>query len=215
MESPVVKRALISVSNKLGVIDFARGLAAAGIEIVSTGGTKRHLTESGLNVTDISKYTQFPEMMDGRVKTLHPKVFAGILCRHNLPSDMSVIAEHGILPFELIVVNLYPFAATIARPGVTMADAVEQIDIGGPSLIRAAAKNSDFVTVVCDPMQYSQVLAEVSEAGSTKLETRKQLMATAFRHTAQYDTTIADYFSNSGRTERFPQTLACRAQEET
>ena len=120
MESPKVKRALISVSNKLGIVDFARGLVDAGIEIVSTGGTRRHLNESGIDVTEISQYTQFPEMMDGRVKTLHPKVFAGILCRHHLESDMTTIAEHGILPFELVVINLYPFAATISRPGVTV-----------------------------------------------------------------------------------------------
>ena len=207
MESPTVKRALISVSNKLGIADFARGLADAGIEIVSTGGTKRHLDESGIKVTEVSQYTQFPEMLDGRVKTLHPKVFAGILCRHDLPDDMSTIAEHGILPFELVVINLYPFAATIARPGVTMDEAVEQIDIGGPSLIRAAAKNSNFVTVVCESTQYSKVLTEISQNGCTELATRKELMAAAFRHTAEYDNTIADYFSNSGRPERFPKTL--------
>ena len=207
MDSPTVKRALISVSNKLGIADFARGLADAGIEIVSTGGTRRHLQESGIEVTEVSEYTQFPEMLDGRVKTLHPKVFAGILCRHDLPDDMSTIEQHGIQPFELVVINLYPFAATIARPGVTMDEAVEQIDIGGPSLIRAAAKNSDFVTVVCDSTQYSKVLSEISRDGCTQRDTRKDLMADAFRHTAEYDNTIADYFSNSGHTERFPKTL--------
>ena len=207
MDSPVIKRALISVSDKSGVADFARELADAGIEIVSTGGTKRHLDESGIKVTEISEYTQFPEMMDGRVKTLHPKVFAGILCRHNLPTDMTSIAEHGILPFELVVVNLYPFAQTIARAGVTMEQAVEQIDIGGPSLIRAAAKNSDFATVVCDPQQYDNVLSEISKNGCTELQTRKTLMAAAFQHTARYDATIAEYFSNSQTSDRFPQTL--------
>ena len=207
MESPPIKRALISVSDKLGVADFARGLADAGIEIVSTGGTKRHLDEAGIQVTEISEYTRFPEMMDGRVKTLHPKVFAGILCRHNLPADMTAIAEHGILPFELVVVNLYPFASTIARPGVTMDQAIEQIDIGGPSLIRAAAKNSDFTTIVCDSNRYSDILTEISQNGCTELQTRKALMAVAFKHTAQYDNTIADYFSKSQSSDRFPQTL--------
>ena len=207
MESPVIQRALISVSNKLGIVDFARGLIDAGIEIVSTGGTRRHLTESGIRVTDVSDYTQFPEMMDGRVKTLHPKIFAGILCRHNRESDMTVIAEHGILPFELVVINLYPFATTITKPGVTIDEAVDQIDIGGPGLIRAAAKNSDFVSVVCAPVQYAQVLEEVTESRCTTLETRKELMADAFRHTADYDNTIADYFANAGKKERFPSTL--------
>ncbi len=206
-ESPTIKRALISVSNKLGLVDFARGLYETGVQIFSTGGTRRHLLESGITVTEVSEYTQFPEMLDGRVKTLHPRIFAGILCRHDLDSDMQTIALHGILPFELVVVNLYPFAATMARPDTTMADAIEQIDIGGPSLLRAAAKNSKFVTVVCDPLQYAEVLEQIAQHGATTLATRQQLMASAFQHTADYDSTIADYFASSASMERFPSTL--------
>ena len=155
-----VKHAIISVSDKLGLADFARGLADLGVEIYSTGGTRRHLETSGLTIQDISTYTGFPEMMDGRLKTLHPKVFGGILCRHDRPDDMQGIAEHGIVPFELVVVNLYPFEATIARAGVTPEEAIEQIDIGGPSLVRAAAKNHAFVAIVTSPEQYSAVLQD-------------------------------------------------------
>ncbi len=207
MDSPTIKRALISVSNKLGIVDFARGLVDQGVEIYSTGGTRRHLEDSGVTVIDVAKYTQFPEMMDGRVKTLHPKIFAGILCRHNLESDQASLTEHDILTFELVVVNLYPFAATIARPNILQHEAIEQIDIGGPSLIRAAAKNSDFVTVVSDPSQYSAVLDEIKTDGSTTNGTRRQLMAQAFQHTASYDKTISEYFSGQNEGENFPGTL--------
>ena len=207
MESPKIRRALISVSDKSGVTEFAQGLAAAGIEIVSTGGTKKHLLEAGIAVTDVTDYTQFPEMMDGRVKTLHPKIFAGVLCRHDLDSDMSTIDEHGILPFELVVVNLYPFAETIARPETTKEQAIEQIDIGGPSLIRAAAKNSRFVTVVCESEQYSKVLQEIQQSGATTIETRAELMAAAFNHTANYDCMISEYFAKLHTNQRFPSTL--------
>jgi phosphoribosylaminoimidazolecarboxamide formyltransferase/IMP cyclohydrolase len=207
MDSPKIKRALISVSNKLGIVDFAQGLVRQGIEIFSTGGTRRHLDASGVSVTDVAEYTQFPEMMDGRVKTLHPKIFAGILCRHNLSTDMEAIEEHGIRPFELVVVNLYPFAATIARPNILQHEAIEQIDIGGPSLIRAAAKNSDFVTVVSQPSQYNSVLDEVNAAGSTTHRLRSQLMVQAFQHTADYDMTISEYFSGQNEGETFPSTL--------
>lgn len=206
MDSPQIKRALISVSNKLGVVDFARGLVDAGVEIYSTGGTRRHLEQAGIEVIDVSEYTQFPEMMDGRVKTLHPKIFAGILCRHNLEKDQLALTEHEIKTFELVVVNLYPFAATISRPNVLPQEAIEQIDIGGPSLIRAAAKNSDFVTIVCSPEQYSLVLDEVGENGTTTTGTRTKLMAHAFQHTANYDKTIAEYFSVQTEGETFPTT---------
>lgn len=206
MDSPRIKRALISVSNKLGVVDFAKGLAEAGVEIYSTGGTRKHLEASGVIVKDISEYTQFPEMMDGRVKTLHPKIFAGILCRHNLEADQLAMTEHQIQSFELVVVNLYPFAATIARPNILPQQAIEQIDIGGPSLIRAAAKNSDFVTVVCSPEQYSCVLEDIATEGTTSSYTRKKLMAHAFQHTANYDKTIAEYFSVQTEGETFPTT---------
>ena len=198
MESPTIKRALISVSDKAGIVELAKTLAAGGVEIVSTGGTRRHLENEGVAVTDVADYTQFPEMMDGRVKTLHPKIFAGVLCRHDLSSDMDVSSEHGIVPFELVVVNLYPFAQTIAKPETTQSEAVEQIDIGGPSLIRAAAKNHQFVTVACDPAQYESLVQEFKESQCTSLQTRQKFMADAFAHTAEYDTTIAEYFSSMG-----------------
>jgi phosphoribosylaminoimidazolecarboxamide formyltransferase/IMP cyclohydrolase len=209
MNSPKIKRALISVSDKLGLADFARGLAAAGVEIYSTGGTRRHLEDEGLAVRDIAQYTGFPEMMDGRLKTLHPKIFGGILCRHDRPDDMAAMAEHGIETFELVVVNLYPFAATIAREGVTAVEAVEQIDIGGPSLVRAAAKNHAFVTIATHPEQYSAVLDEVTQYGGTSIELRRRLMAEAFAHTAAYDRVIADYFAGQlgGGGGEFPATL--------
>ncbi|MDA1054813.1 MAG: bifunctional phosphoribosylaminoimidazolecarboxamide formyltransferase/IMP cyclohydrolase [Planctomycetota bacterium] len=202
MDSPTVRRALISVSEKLGLADFAHGLTSAGVEIYSTGGTRRHLDSQGIRVLDVTAYTGFPEMMDGRLKTLHPKVFGGILCRHDRPDDMEAIDEHDIVPFELIVVNLYPFEATIARPGVTMAEAIEQIDIGGPSLVRAAAKNHKFVSIATHPEQYSAILEEVSKDGCTSLGLRQRLAAEAFARTAAYDRAIADYFC--GETNQGP-----------
>ena len=208
MESPKINRALISVSNKLGLVDFAKGLVDAGVEIYSTGGTRRHLEANGIAVVDVASYTGFPEMMDGRVKTLHPKIFAGILARRNLPADLQSLEQHQIHPFELVVVNLYPFEMTIARPNVLQDEAIEQIDIGGPSLVRAAAKNSEFVTVVTDPEQYWSVLEQVTSEGRTTLQMRRQLMAKAFQHTAAYDTTIARYFSGELEGESFPATLS-------
>lgn len=207
MESPRIKRALISVSNKMGLTDFARGLIDAGIALYSTGGTRRHLENSNIPVTDVATYTGFPEMMDGRVKTLHPKIFAGILARRNNDSDLAALQEHEIETFDLVVVNLYPFAATIARPNVLIREAVEQIDIGGPSLVRAAAKNSDFVTVVTDPEQYWSVLDEIQTEGKTTARLRHELMAKAFLHTADYDKTISEYFSGQTEGEVFPATL--------
>ena len=147
MPSPRVKRALISVSDKLGLAGFARGLVEAGVEIYSTGGTRAHLESEEIPVTDVSAYTGFPEMMDGRLKTLHPMVHGGILCRHDNPSDMDALDEHGIKTFELVVVNLYPFEQTVAREGVTEDEAIEKIDIGGPTMVRAAAKNHAFTTI--------------------------------------------------------------------
>ena len=207
MESPKIKRALISVSNKMGLTDFARGLVEAGIELYSTGGTRRHLESSNIPVTDVASYTGFPEMMDGRVKTLHPKIFAGILARRNNESDVEALEEHEIATFDLVVVNLYPFAATIAKPNVLIHEAIEQIDIGGPSLVRAAAKNSDFVTVVTDPEQYWSVLQEIQAEGKTTARLRTELMAKAFEHTADYDKTISEYFSRQTEGEKFPTTL--------
>ena len=210
MDSSRIERALISVSNKIGIVEFARGLVEAGVEIYSTGGTRRHLEEAGITVVDVAQYTGFPEMMDGRVKTLHPRIFAGILCRHNNPADMAALEEHAIKAFGLIVVNLYPFAQTIARPNVTMHEAIEQIDIGGPSMIRAAAKNSDYVSIVCSPQQYAQVLEEIKSSGATTHGLRKHLMAQAFQHTAEYDNTISEYFSGQTEGENFPSTMQLR-----
>lgn len=214
MDSPRINRALISVSDKSGLAAFARSLATAGVEIYSTGGTRKHLESQGLAVCDVSEYTGFPEMMHGRLKTLHPKVFGGILCRYDHPDDMEAIAAHGILTFELVVVNLYPFAATIARPGVTMAEAIEQIDIGGPSLVRAAAKNHAFTSIVTDPGQYGAVLEEMENGGATTLGLRRKLAAEAFAHTAAYDRAIADYFAGQTVEGIFPgtMTLALRRQ---
>ncbi|MCX7427633.1 MAG: bifunctional phosphoribosylaminoimidazolecarboxamide formyltransferase/IMP cyclohydrolase [Planctomycetia bacterium] len=208
MASPPVKRALISVSDKTGLGPFAQGLAAAGVEIYSTGGTRKHLESQGITVRDVSEYTGFPEMMDGRLKTLHPKVFGGILCRHDNPSDLAALAEHGIVTFELVVVNLYPFEATVAREGVTMAEAIEKIDIGGPSLVRAAAKNHAFTTIATDASQYPAILDEIKAHGATGLELRERLAGEAFAHTAKYDRAIAAYFAGQTAEDGFPGTLA-------
>lgn len=196
MLNPPVKNALISVSDKAGLAEFARGLVAAGVTIYSTGGTRKFLQDQGIPAVEVSAYTGFPEMMDGRLKTLHPKIFGGILVRHDRPSDLTSIAEHGIETFELVVVNLYPFAATIAREGVTWEQAIEQIDIGGPSLVRAAGKNHAFTSIATCAEQYPGILAEIQNGGCTTLETRKRLAAEAFAHTAAYDRTIADYFAS-------------------
>jgi phosphoribosylaminoimidazolecarboxamide formyltransferase/IMP cyclohydrolase len=195
MTSPTIERALISVSHKEGLAEFARGLATAGVELYSTGGTRRFLEEHGLRVVDVASYTGFPEMLDGRVKTLHPKIHGGILCRHDHAEDIDALKRHGIKTFELVVVNLYPFEATIARAGVSDAEAIEQIDIGGPSLVRAAAKNHAFVAVVTGPNQYTEVLAQISAEKKTTFELRRRLAGAAFEQTAHYDRAIADYFA--------------------
>ncbi len=207
MQSPPIRRAIISVSDKTGIVEFARGLVAAGVEIYSTGGTRKALEAEGIPVHDISQYTGFPEMMDGRLKTLHPKVFGGILCRHDHPDDMKALQEHGILTFELVVVNLYPFEATVARPDVSRAEAIEKIDIGGPSLVRAAAKNYLFTTIATHPSQYQVILEEIQANGRTSLALRERLAAEAFAHTAQYDRVIADYFAGQTAEAGFPGTL--------
>ncbi|MHB8970733.1 MAG: bifunctional phosphoribosylaminoimidazolecarboxamide formyltransferase/IMP cyclohydrolase [Pirellulaceae bacterium] len=207
MDSPPIKRALISVSDKQGLVEFARALTNAGVAIYSTGGTARSLQEAGLTVQEVSAYTGFPEMMDGRLKTLHPKVFGGILCRRNRDDDMTAMSEHGIVPFELVVVNLYPFAATIQRAGVTLEEAIEQIDIGGPSLVRAAAKNHAFVAIATHPGQYAAILAELEQHGATSLELRRRLAGDAFAHTAAYDRAIADYFATQDTGTHFPASI--------
>jgi len=206
MQSPPIKRALVSVSDKTGLTDFCRALAEAGVEIFSTGGTRRHLEEAGLAVRDVADYTGFPEMMDGRVKTLHPKVHGGLLCRHDHAEDMASAAKHDIATFELVVVNLYPFEQTIAREGVTVPEAIEQIDIGGPSMVRSAAKNHAFVTIVTDPHHYDAVIEEIRGAGCTSDNTRRRLAGEAFARTSEYDTSIAGYFARirEGEVEATP-----------
>ena len=209
-----VRRALLSVSDKTGLTELARGLIAHGVELYSTGGTRRHLEQEEIVVQDIAQYTGFPEMMDGRVKTLHPKVFAGILCRHDRTDDMEALAEHSICSFELVVVNLYPFQETIARADVTRGEAIEQIDIGGPSLVRAAAKNHAFVAILTDPGQYSAVLDEVEKDGGTSLPLREQLAADAFSSTAEYDRAIADYFTEETEETQFPERMTLQLQRQ-
>ena len=207
MDSPRIQRALISVSDKLGLADFARGLVAAGVEVFSTGGTRKHLDSEGIAVRDVSEYSGFPEMMDGRLKTLHPKVHGGILCRHDNPEDMKSLAEHGILTFELVVVNLYPFEATVARKGVTQEEVIEQIDIGGPTLVRAAAKNHAFTTIATHAAQYSEILEQIAAHGCTTLELRRRLAGEAFAQTARYDRAIADFFAGASAEGPFPGTV--------
>ncbi len=186
-------RALISVSDKTGVAAFAAALSSLGWDIIATGGTQRLLEQEGVKTIGISEVTGFPEICDGRVKTLHPKVHGGLLARRDLPSHLQALRDNGIEFIDLVCVNLYPFAATIAKPGVTMEDAVENIDIGGPSMLRSAAKNWKDVTVVCDPADYGRVLDEIRTSGNTQAATRLELSAKAYTHTAQYDTMIARY----------------------
>jgi len=197
----VLKRAIISVSDKTGLAEFAKRLEACGVEIFSTGGTSRHLVEAGVQVKDVSEYTRFPEMMDGRVKTLHPKIFGGILCRRDHSQDLVSVEEHGMVPLDLVVVNLYPFAETVARPDCDRTMAIENIDIGGPSLVRAAAKNSAFVTIATSPSQYAAIADELESMGGTSQSLRQELMAAAFQHTAEYDQMIAGYFQSAGETQ--------------
>jgi phosphoribosylaminoimidazolecarboxamide formyltransferase/IMP cyclohydrolase len=189
-----VRRALVSVSDKSDLIPFVRGLADLGAEILSTGGTARQLREAGIEAIEVSDKTGFPEIMDGRVKTLHPKIHGGLLGRRG--TDESVMQEHGIEPIDLLCVNLYPFAATIARDDATIGDAIENIDIGGPAMIRAASKNHDGVAVVVDPADYDDVLAALKGNG-LRLEDRRRLAAKAYAHTASYDTAITKYLSKS------------------
>ena len=190
-------RALISVSDKHGVVDFARGLVALGWEIVSTGGTANALSEAGVPVLAIEKVTGFPEIMDGRVKTLHPAVHGGLLARRDVPAHLDALKQHGFQPIDLVAVNLYPFRETIARAGVTFAEAIEQIDIGGPSMLRSAAKNHVAVLPVVDPADYARVL-DALRAGGASAELRRELAAKGFLHTAGYDGAIATYLASPG-----------------
>jgi phosphoribosylaminoimidazolecarboxamide formyltransferase / IMP cyclohydrolase len=190
-----VRRALLSVHDKTGVVDFARALAGLGVEILSTGGTARTLRDAGVAVRDVSEVTGFPEMLDGRVKTLHPKIHGGILARRDVPAHLEALARHEIPPIDLVVVALYPFEATVARPGVGLAEAIEQIDVGGPTMIRAAAKNHAAVAVVTDPGQYDGVLDELRGKGELSDVTRFRLAQEAFRRTARYDAAITAYLA--------------------
>ncbi len=202
-----LRRALLSVSDKSGLADFATGLARHGVELVSTGGTAQLLADHALPFRAVADFTGFPELMDGRLKTLHPRVHGGLLGRRG--RDEAAMSAHGIEPIDLLVVNLYPFAATIARPDCSYAEAIEQIDIGGPAMVRAAAKNHADVTVLVDPADYPRVLAELDADGATSIDTRAELAAKAFAHTARYDAMVAGYLQQrQGYVEQaFPATL--------
>ena len=201
-----IRRALISVSDKQGLVPFAQALAERGVEILSTGGSARTLREAGVPVKEVAEHTGFPEILDGRVKTLVPQIHGGILGRRDLPEHLAQMAEHGIAPIDLVAVNLYPFEATVAK-GAPDADCVENIDIGGPALIRAGAKNHDFVTVLTDPDQYGAVLAELTSRGGTTLALRRRLAGEAYARTAAYDSAIAAWFADR-REETFPKRLS-------
>ncbi|MDI7742506.1 bifunctional phosphoribosylaminoimidazolecarboxamide formyltransferase/IMP cyclohydrolase [Lysinibacillus fusiformis] len=199
----MTKRALISVSNKEGILEFAKELAALDYEILSTGGTKKMLQENNVPVTAVDEVTKFPEILDGRVKTLNPLIHGGLLGKFDDPSHQAQMNEHGIEPIEIVCVNLYPFVETISKPNVTWDDAIENIDIGGPTMLRSAAKNHQYVTVIVDSNDYANVLEELKEQGATALETRKRLAAKVFRHTAAYDSYISNYLTE----EEFPENL--------
>ena len=205
-------RALLSVSDKTGLIDFARGLHALGWELLSTGGTAGALREADIPVRDVSELTQFPEMLDGRVKTLHPAVHGGLLARRDLPEHMAAIAEHGIAPIDLVAVNLYPFQRTAARAGVAPDEVIEQIDIGGPSMLRSAAKNFASVTTVVDPADYAPVLAALT-AHANDTDFRRRLAAKVFEHTAAYDSAIAAWFAGQ-RKDTFPDRTCLPLQKQ-
>ena len=208
MSSPnySIRRALISVSDKTGVESFARGLAERGVDILSTGGTAKLLREAGIAVRDVADYTGFPEMMDGRVKTLNPKVHGGILARRDHEGDVASMQEHGIESIDLVCVNLYPFREAVAKEGCTLEDAIENIDIGGPCMVRASAKNHKFVSIVVDPLDYDAVLQGLDD-GSLDEAKRRALAVKAFAHTAAYDGAIANHFSalnEDGSKRAFP-----------
>lgn len=207
MTDIAIKRALLSVSDKSGLIDLGKSLATYGVELISTGGTAKALRDAGLSVKDISEITDFPEMMDGRVKTLHPKVHGGLLAVRDNAEHMAAMEAHGIGAIDLVVVNLYPFAQTVAK-GAGREEIIENIDIGGPSMVRSAAKNHAFVTIVTDPADYAALTAQMdSNNGAISLEFRKKLAAKAFAATATYDSMIAQWFGFADQGERFPETL--------
>ncbi|MCV6614105.1 MAG: bifunctional phosphoribosylaminoimidazolecarboxamide formyltransferase/IMP cyclohydrolase, partial [Cellvibrionaceae bacterium] len=203
-----VKRALISVSDKTGIVEFAKQLSALGVELLSTGGTYRLLQDNGVAVTEVSSYTGFPEMMDGRVKTLHPKVHGGILGRRG--QDDAAMAEHGIDAIDMVVVNLYPFEQTVAKDDCSLEDAIENIDIGGPTMVRAAAKNNAFVNIVVNAGDYDNIIAQMqANNGATSQATRFDLAIKAYEHTAAYDGAIANYFGRlvPGGNDKFARTF--------
>jgi phosphoribosylaminoimidazolecarboxamide formyltransferase/IMP cyclohydrolase len=213
----MIKQALISVSDKTGVLDFARALAALGVNILSTGGTAKLLQDNGVAVTEVADYTGFPEMLDGRVKTLHPKVHGGILARRDLPEHVAKLEEHGIPTIDMVVVNLYPFQQTVAKDQCSLEEAIENIDIGGPTMLRSAAKNHRDVVVVVDPADYGPILAEMhgagTGAGAVSYDTKFRLAKKVFAHTAQYDSAITNYLTSLGEDKQhttraaYPQTL--------
>lgn len=189
-----IKRAIISVSDKTGIVDFARELAEAGVEILSTGGTAKTLREANVPVKEVSDYTGFPEMFDGRVKTLHPKIHGGILYKRNSEDHVSDAAIHGVEPIDMVVVNLYPFEETIRKPGVTSDEAIENIDIGGPAMLRSASKNYQDVLAIVDPGDYNWILEMLDEYGDVPIDSRMELARKVFRHISRYDGLIAGYF---------------------
>ena len=213
----MIKQALISVSDKTGVLDFARALSLLGVKILSTGGTAKLLADNGVAVTEVADYTGFPEMLDGRVKTLHPKVHGGILARRDFPEHVAKLEEHNIPAIDMVVVNLYPFQAAVAKADCTLEDAIENIDIGGPTMLRSAAKNHKDVVVICDPSDYGRVLAEMKgtdgSAGPVSYDTKFMLAKKVFAHTAQYDGAITNYLTSLGEDKAhatraaYPQTL--------
>src|SRR5690242_16041873 len=191
-----IQRALLSVSDKTGIVELAKALLTQGVEILSTGGTAQLLKLNGVVATEVGEYTGFPEMMEGRVKTLHPKIHGGILARRDHPDHVRSMEEHDIPPIDMVVVNLYPFAKTVAKPGCTMGEAIENIDIGGPAMVRAAAKNHAFVAVVTDPADYAALAEKMKSAnGALTLEDRYALAAKAFSHTAEYDGMISNWLT--------------------
>jgi phosphoribosylaminoimidazolecarboxamide formyltransferase/IMP cyclohydrolase len=189
-----IERAIISVTDKTGIVEFANSLSRFGVQVLSTGGTAKALREGGISVTDISDYTGFPEMMDGRVKTLHPRVHGGLLGLRDNPEHVEMMKAHGIKPIDMVIVNLYQFEKTVAKEGVTLDEAIENIDIGGPSMLRSSAKNFKYVTVIVDPADYDLVLKEMeTTGGETSLKTRFRLARKVFRLTHQYDGAISKY----------------------
>ena len=211
MDKVKIKRALISVSDKTGLAELAKALDSFGVEIISTGGTEKALEAEGIKTINISDVTKFPEMLDGRVKTLHPAVHGGLLARRDLVSHMETIKKHEIIPIDMVVVNLYPFEATVAKPDVKREEAIENIDIGGPSMLRSAAKNADAVAVIVNPDRYGPVIEELkANDGALGMETRLNLQKEVFLTTAAYDAAIAQYLGDPSGTEDFPEMMTLR-----